>query len=92
VLLAASANILLINNWIINTGYINYTISTMGYFSSIIYSDYSNYSGIGGSVRFKGIEIITIPILGLNSEIVNLYLINVKYYSAIGLFNLISIL
>jgi hypothetical protein len=42
-------------------------------------------------VRFKGIGIVTIPILGLNSEIVNLYLINIKYCPAIGLFNLIFI-
>jgi hypothetical protein len=82
----------LINNWIINISYINYTISTIGHFSSIIYSDYSNYSGIGGSVRFKGIRIITILILGLNNKTINLHLTNVKYYPAIGLFNLISIL
>jgi hypothetical protein len=64
----------------------------VGYFSSIIYSDYSNYGGISGSVRFKGIRIVTIPILGLNSETINFHLINIKYYLAMGLFNLISIL
>jgi hypothetical protein len=64
----------------------------MGHFSSITYSDYGNYGGISGSVRFKGIRIVTIPILGLNSETVNLHLTDVKYYLAIGLFNLISIL
>jgi hypothetical protein len=64
----------------------------MGYFSSIIYSDYGNCGGISGSVQFKGIRIVTIPILGLNSKTVNLYLTDVKYYPAIGLFNLISIL
>jgi hypothetical protein len=64
----------------------------MGHFSSITYSDYSNCGGIGGSVRFKGIKIVTIPVLSPNSETINLHLTNVKYYLAIGLFNLISIL
>jgi hypothetical protein len=82
----------LLNNWIINTSYINYTTGTIGHFSFIIYSDYGNCGGISGSVRFKGIKIVTIPILGLNSETVNLYLTNVKYYLAIGLFNLILVL
>ena len=82
----------LINNWIINTSYINYTIGTIGYFSSITYSDYGNCGGIGSSVRFKGIRTVTIPILGPNSETINLYLTNIKYCPAIGLFNLISVL
>ena len=42
-------------------------------------------------MRFKGIKIITIPILGLNSEMVNLHLTNVKYCLAMGPFNLISV-
>jgi hypothetical protein len=43
-------------------------------------------------VRFKGIKIVTISIPGLNSETINFHLINIKYYLAIGLFNLILIL
>jgi len=82
----------LVNDWIINISCTNHATGTVGHFSSIIYGDYGNYSGISGSVRFKGIRIVTILILGLNGETVNLYLINVKYYPAIGLFNLISIL
>jgi hypothetical protein len=64
----------------------------VGHFSSIIYGDYGNYGGIGGSMRFKGIRTVIIPILGPNSETVNLHLINVKYCPAMGLFNLISVL
>jgi len=63
----------------------------VGHFSSIIYSNYSNCSGISGSVRFKGIRTVTIPILGLNGETVNLHLTNVKYYPAMGPFNLILV-
>lgn len=88
---AASANTPLVNDWIINTGYTNHATSTVGHFSSITYSNYGNCGGIGGSVRFKGIRTVTIPILGPNSETVNLHLTNVKYCPAIGPFNLISI-
>jgi hypothetical protein len=82
----------LINNWIVNISCINHATSTVGHFSFIIYSNYGNCGGIGGSVRFKGIRTVIISILGLNSKTVNLYLTNIKYYLAIGLFNLISIL
>ena len=91
-LLAASANILLINNQIVNTSYINYATNIIGHFSSIIYSNYSNYNNINSSIQFKGIKTVIIPILSLNNKTVNLYFTNVKYYLAIGLFNLISIL
>jgi hypothetical protein len=90
-LLAASANTPLVNDWIVNTSYINHATSTVGHFSSIIYGNYGNCGGISGSVRFKGIRMVTIPILGLNSEMVNLHLTDVKYCPAIGPFNLISI-
>jgi hypothetical protein len=63
----------------------------VGHFSSITYGDYGNCGGIGDSMRFKGIRIVTIPILGPNGETVNLHLTNIKYYLAIGPFNLISI-
>jgi hypothetical protein len=43
-------------------------------------------------MQFKGIKIVTIPILGLNSKTINLYLTNIKYYLVIGLFNLILVL
>jgi hypothetical protein len=35
---------------------------------------------------------VTIPILSLNSETINLHLTNIKYYLVIGLFNLILVL
>jgi hypothetical protein len=62
------------------------------HFSSIIYGDYGNYGGIGKSVRFKGIGMVTIPIPGPNGETINFHLTNIKYCPAIGLFNLISVL
>jgi hypothetical protein len=43
-------------------------------------------------MRFKGIKIVTIPVPSLNSKTINFYLINIKYYLAIGLFNLILVL
>jgi hypothetical protein len=90
--LLALANTPLINDWIVNTGCINYATGTVGHFSSIIYGDYSNCGGIGGSVRFKGIGTVIIPVFGPNSETVNLHLTNVKYCLAIGPFNLILVL
>ena len=63
----------------------------MSHFTKIKYGDYSNYSGISSSVRFKGINTIKIPILGPKGKAINLILTNIKYYPAIGPFNLISI-
>jgi hypothetical protein len=63
----------------------------VSYFTKIKYSDYSNCGGISGSVRFKGISTIKIPIPGPKGKAVNLILTNVKYCLAIGPFNLISV-
>jgi hypothetical protein len=62
----------------------------MSYFIKIKYSDYNNYSGISSSICFKGISTIKILISSLKSKAINLILINIKYYLAIGSFNLIS--
>jgi hypothetical protein len=62
----------------------------MSYFTKIKYSDYSNYSSISSSVRFKGINIIKILIPSPKDKAINLILINIKYYLAISPFNLIS--
>jgi hypothetical protein len=62
----------------------------MSYFIKIKYSDYSNYSGISGSVRFKGINTIKISISSPKGKAVNLILINIKYCLTISPFNLIS--
>ena len=62
----------------------------MSYFTKIKYGDYNNCSGISGSVRFKGISTVKIPIPGPKGKAINLVLTNVKYYLAIGPFNLIS--
>jgi hypothetical protein len=69
----------------------NYTTSIISYFTKIKYSDYSNYSGISGSVRFKGINTIKIPIPSPKGKAINLILTNIKYYPAISPFNLIFI-
>jgi hypothetical protein len=61
----------------------------MSYFTKIKYSDYSNYSDISGSVCFKGINTIKILIPSPKGKAVNLILTNIKYYLAIGSFNLI---
>ena len=63
----------------------------MSHFIKIKYSNYSNYSGISSSIRFKGIGTIKIPISSSKSKTINLILTNIKYYSVIGPFNLISI-
>jgi hypothetical protein len=62
----------------------------VSHFTKIKYSDYSNYSGISNSVRFKGISTIKILILSPKGKAINLILTNIKYYLAIGPFNLIS--
>jgi hypothetical protein len=62
----------------------------MSHFTKIKYSDYSNYSGISSSIRFKGISTVKIPIPSPKGKAVNLILINIKYCPAIGPFNLIS--
>lgn len=89
--LSAPANTPLINDWIVDTGCTNHATGTVGHFSSITYGDYGNCGGIGGSVRFKGIGTVIIPVLGPNGETVNLHLTNVKYCPAMGPFNLISV-
>jgi hypothetical protein len=89
--LSAPANTPLINNWIVDTGCTNHATGTVGHFSSITYGDYGNCGGIGGSVQFKGIGTVIIPVLGPNGETVNLHLTNVKYCPAMGPFNLISV-
>ena len=63
----------------------------MSYFIKIKYSDYNNYSGISGSVCFKGINTIKISIPSFKGKVINLVLINIKYYLAISPFNLIFI-
>jgi len=63
----------------------------MSYFTKIKYSDYNNYNSINSSIYFKGINIIKILIPSLKDKTINLILINIKYYPAIGPFNLISI-
>jgi hypothetical protein len=88
---AASANTPLVNDWIVDTVCTNHATGTVGHFSSITYGDYGNCGGIGGSVRFKGIGTVTIPVLGPNGETVNLHLTDVKYCPAMGPFNLISV-
>jgi hypothetical protein len=88
---AASANTPLVNDWIVDTGCTNHATGTVGHFSSITYGDYGNCGGIGGSVRFKGIGTVTIPVPGPNGETVNFHLTDVKYCPAMGPFNLISI-
>jgi hypothetical protein len=47
--------------------------------SRIKYGNYGNCGGIDGSVQFKGIGTVIIPVPGSNSETVNLHLTNVKY-------------
>jgi hypothetical protein len=64
----------------------------VGHFFSITYSDYGNYGGIGGSVRFKSIKMVTILIPGPNSKTINFHLTDIKYCPAIGPFNLILVL
>lgn len=88
---SAPANEPLINDWIVDTGCTNHATGTVGHFSSITYGDYGNCGGIGGSVRFKGVGTVTIPVPGPNGETVNLHLTNVKYCPAMGPFNLISV-
>jgi hypothetical protein len=68
----------------------NYITSTMSHFTKIKYSNYSNYSSISGSIYFKGISIIKIPIPSPKGKAINLILTNIKYYLAISLFNFIS--
>jgi hypothetical protein len=63
----------------------------MSHFTEIKYSNYSNYSSINNSVYFKGINTVKIPIPSPKGKAINLILTNIKYYLAIGPFNLISI-
>jgi hypothetical protein len=81
----------LINDWIVDTGCTNHATGTLGHFSSIKYGDFGNCGGIGGSVRFKGVRTVVIPVPGPNGEIINLHLSNVKYCPDMGPFNLISV-
>jgi hypothetical protein len=63
----------------------------MSHFTKIKYNNYNNYSNISSNIRFKGISTIKIPIPSLKGKAINLILTNIKYYLAIGPFNLISI-
>ena len=63
----------------------------MSHFIKIKYNNYNNYNSINSSVYFKGISTIKIPIPSLKGKAINLIFTNIKYYSAIGPFNLISI-
>ena len=63
----------------------------MSYFTKIKYNNYSNYSGINNSVRFKSINTIKISILSFKGKAINLILTNIKYYLVISPFNLIFI-
>ena len=49
------------------------------------------YGGIRGSVYFKGIRMVEIPIPSPSSYPILLRLTNIKYCPSIGPFNLISI-
>ena len=49
----------------------------MSHFIKIKYSNYSNYSGISSSIRFKGIGTIKIPIPSPKGKAINLILTNI---------------
>jgi hypothetical protein len=74
-----------------DTGYTNYTTSTLFYFVDIQYSNFSIYSSISGLIKFEGIRTIQILIQGSDNKPTTLKLSSVKYYLSIGAFNLISI-
>jgi hypothetical protein len=88
---SAPANTPLVNDWIVDTGCTNHATGTLGHFSSIKYGDLGNCGGIGGSVRFKGVGTVIIPVPGPNGETFNLHLSDVKYCPDMGPFNLISV-
>ncbi len=69
----------------------NYITKILLNFLKLYKSNYSTYKNIRDSIRFKGINIIEILILSLNSHLILFYLSNIKYYLLIELFNLISV-
>jgi hypothetical protein len=79
------------NEWIADTGYTNYYTGILANFSDLCKSQYSTYSGIGGSIYFKEIGTVEIPIPGPGGRPIFLCLTDIKYYPSIGPFNLISV-
>ena len=51
-----------------DTGYTNHAISNLAHFADIKYKDYNNCSSVSGFIKFEGIGIIRILILGTNAK------------------------
>jgi hypothetical protein len=79
------------NEWIVDTGCTNHATGLISNFAKLKKGDYGTCGGVGGSVRFKGIGTVEIPIPGPNGRLTTLRLSNVKYYLSMGPFNLISV-